>query len=173
MRMSRSLVLNATYEPLCVVSDRRALILVLNNRAFMVEESSRVVAHPAGDYVLPAVIRLGKFIKIPYRHSVPLTRRAIFARDGGRCVYCDAPATSIDHVTPKSRGGTHAWENVVSACHRCNYVKDDSTLKELGWRLLRKPVEPSGAAWRILGSGKADPSWVPYLEPFGVISAIA
>ena len=79
--MSRSLVLNATYEPLCVVSDRRALILVLNNRAFMVEESSRVVAHPAGDYVLPAVIRLGKFIKIPYRHSVPLTRRAIFARD--------------------------------------------------------------------------------------------
>lgn len=172
-RMRQSLVLNATYEPLGVVSDRRALILVLNNRAITVQESERVLKHPGGEVVLPAVIRLTKYIRVPYRHAVPLTRRAIFARDGGRCVYCDAPATSIDHVMPRSRGGSHAWENVVSACHRCNHVKADRMLKDLGWRLRKKPIEPAGAAWRILGSGRADPMWVQYLEPYGASSAIA
>jgi 5-methylcytosine-specific restriction endonuclease McrA len=83
---SRTLVLNATYEPLGVVSDRRALILVLNNRATSVEESDRVLRYEKGEVALPAVIRLHKFVRIPYRHSVPLSRRAIFARDGGKCV---------------------------------------------------------------------------------------
>ena len=103
--MSRALVLNATYEPLGVVSDRRALILVLNNRATVVENSEVVLRYTSGEITLPAVIKLNKFVRIPYRHAVPLSRRAIFARDGGRCVYCAAPATSIDHVIPRSRGG--------------------------------------------------------------------
>jgi 5-methylcytosine-specific restriction endonuclease McrA len=169
----RTLVLNATYEPLGVVSDRRALILVLNNRATMVEESDVELRYATGSLVLPAVIRLHKFVKIPYRHTVPLSRRAIFARDGGRCVYCAAAATSIDHVVPRSRGGDHSWENVVSACHKCNHIKADKTLKELGWRLRTLPREPVGAAWRILGTGRADRIWVPYLEPFGVVAATA
>ena len=115
MSSRRTLVLNATYEPLGVVSDRRALILVLNNRATTVEESEIELHYATGSFILPAVIRLHKFVKIPYRHTVPLSRRAIFARDGGRCVYCTATATSIDHVIPRSRGGDHAWDNVVSA----------------------------------------------------------
>ncbi|MFM7542575.1 MAG: HNH endonuclease [Actinomycetales bacterium] len=169
----RTLVLNATYEPLGVVSDRRALILVLNNRATMVEDSGVELRYATGSLSLPAVIRLHKFVKIPYRHTVPLSRRAIFARDGGRCVYCTAAATSIDHVVPKSRGGDHTWDNVVSACHKCNHLKADKTLKELGWRLRSIPREPVGAAWRILGTGRADTRWVPYLEPFGVVGASA
>jgi 5-methylcytosine-specific restriction endonuclease McrA len=171
--MRHALVLNATYEPLCVVPERRALILVLNHRAVVVEDSDRVLHHAHGQTSLPAVIRLARFVRVPYRHTVPLTRRAIFARDGGRCVYCNAPATSIDHVIPRSRGGAHHWENVVSACHRCNHAKADRMLKDLGWRLRLKPAEPAGAAWRIIGSGRADPRWIPYLEPFGVASAIA
>jgi len=169
----RTLVLNATYEPLGVVSDRRALILVLNNRATMIEESGIQLHYTSGSLDLPAVIRLHKFVKIPYRHTVPLSRRAIFARDGGRCVYCSATATSIDHVIPRSRGGDHSWDNVVSACHRCNHVKADKTLKELGWRLRSIPREPVGAAWRILGTGRAEERWVPYLAPFGVVGASA
>lgn len=165
--MRHALVLNATYEPLCVVSARRALILVLNHRAVLVEESGDVLHHPGGSSPIPAVIRLTRYVRVPYRHAVPLTRRAIFARDGGRCVYCSAPATSIDHVIPRSRGGAHAWENVVSACHRCNHTKADRHLKELGWKLRRTPQEPVGAAWRILGSGRNDPRWVPYLAAFG------
>ena len=171
--MRPALVLNATYEPLCVVTERRALILVLNHRALVVEESERVLNYAHGQMALPTVIRLARFVRVPYRHTVPLTRRAIFARDGGRCVYCNSPATSIDHVIPRSRGGAHHWENVVSACHRCNHTKADRMLKDLGWGLRFKPAEPAGVAWRILGSGRADPRWIPYLEPFGVASAIA
>ena len=144
--MNRTLVLNATYEPLGVVTERRALLLVLNQRAIAVENSERVVHYSGGELTLPAVIRLHKFVRIPYRHAVPLSRRAIFARDGGKCVYCTAPATSIDHVMPRSRGGAHAWENVVSACHKCNHQKADRTLKEIGWRLRHIPREPVGAA---------------------------
>ena len=171
--MPQTLVLNATYEPLGVVSERRALILVLNQRATTVEESDTVLHYSGGEITLPAVIKLVKFVRIPYRHAVPLSRRAIFARDGGRCVYCGANATSIDHVIPRSRGGGHSWENVVSACHKCNHVKADKPLKELGWRLRSLPREPVGAAWRILGTGRTDPQWVPYLEPFGVAAATA
>ncbi len=166
--MSQTLVLNATYEPLGVVSERRALILVLNQRAISVESSERIFHFASGEMILPSVIRLVKFVRIPYRHSVPLSRRALFARDGGRCVYCSAPAASIDHVIPRSRGGSHAWENVVSACHRCNHLKADKTLKEIGWKLRALPREPVGAAWRILGTGRTEPRWIPYLAPFGV-----
>ena len=173
VQMLRTLVLNATYEPLGVISDRRALILVLNSRATMVEDSGTVLHYSSGEIALPSVIRLNKFVRIPYRHSVPLSRRAIFARDGGRCVYCAAPATSIDHVIPRSRGGAHNWENVVSACHRCNHTKADKPLKDLGWRLRTLPREPVGAAWRILGTGRTDKTWLPYLETFGVTAATA
>ena len=160
-------MLNATYEPLGVVSDRRAILLVLNNRAISVEDSDSVFHFTGGELAVPAIIRLTKFVRIPYRHAIPLTRRALFARDGGRCVYCSAPAASIDHVLPRSRGGGHHWENVVSACHRCNHVKADKTLKELGWKLRIVPREPVGAAWRILGSGRTEPKWLTYLEPYG------
>ncbi len=171
--MSRALVLNATYEPLGVVSDRRALILVLNERATVVENSNQILRFTSGQIAIPAVIKLNKFVRIPYRHAVPLSRRAIFARDGGRCVYCSAPATSIDHVIPRSRGGSHTWENVVSACHRCNHLKADKPLKELGWRLRHLPREPMGSAWRVLGATRAEAEWIPYLEPFGVATASA
>ncbi len=171
--MSRTLVLNATYEPLGVVTERRALLLVLNSRATMVESTGEVLRYATGQLDLPSVIRLNKFVKIPYRHAVPLSRRAIFARDGGRCVYCGANATSIDHVIPRSRGGAHNWDNVVSACHRCNHVKADKPLKDLGWKLRSLPREPVGAAWRILGTGRTDSRWFPYLEPFGVAAATA
>ena len=171
--MSRTLVLNATYEPLGVVAERRALVLVLNSRATMMEDSGKVLHYASGQIALPAVIRLNRFVRVPYRKTVPLSRRAIFARDGGRCVYCTAPATSIDHVIPRSRGGRHIWENVVSACHRCNHAKADKPLKDLGWRMRAIPREPSGAAWRILGTGGTDTRWIPYLEPFGAEAATA
>ena len=113
--MGHALVLNATYEPLCVVPARRALLLVLMRKAVSVEESE-VVLHSATLQVrAPAVVRLTRYVRIPYRGPVPLTRRAVFARDGGRCVYCGVAATSIDHVVPRSRGGRHEWSNVVSA----------------------------------------------------------
>ena len=165
--MGHALVLNATYEPLCVVPSRRALILVLNDKATSVEDSGAVL-HSATDAVpLPSVVRLHRYVRVPYRTGIPLTRRAIFARDGGRCVYCGAPANSVDHVVPRSRGGEHVWENVVAACRRCNHVKSDRHISELGWGVRVAPRQPSGPAWRILGTGRNDPRWLPYLTGFG------
>jgi 5-methylcytosine-specific restriction endonuclease McrA len=162
-----SLVLNASYEPLCVVPQRRAVILILNNKAVTLEESGFRLHAASVELPAPSVIKLTRYVRIPARRGVPLTRRAIFARDGGRCVYCDAPATSVDHVIPRSRGGQHAWENVVSSCRRCNHVKADRPLPDLGWRMKRQPVQPRGSAWRILSSGRTDPNWFPYLRGYG------
>ena len=97
--MAHALVLNATYEPLCVVSQRRAVVLVLTGKAVAVESSDDELHSERLSLRVPLVVRLARFVRVPYRGAVPLTRRAVFARDGGRCVYCLAPATSIDHVT--------------------------------------------------------------------------
>ncbi|MCZ3385673.1 MAG: HNH endonuclease [Actinomycetia bacterium] len=161
--MSRALVLNATYEPLCVVADRRALVLVLLEKAHAVEHTDQLMHSERRSEPLPSVVRLMRYVRVPRRAAVPLTRRAVFARDGGQCVYCDSPATSLDHVVPRSRGGLHVWENVVSACRRCNHVKADRSVSDLGWRMRHAPFQPMGPAWRILGAGRADPAWVPYL----------
>lgn len=164
--MTHALVLNATYEPLCVVPDRRAMVLVLSNKADAVEESQRVMHSEHLAEPLPAVVRLIRYVKVPFHGHIPLTRRAVFTRDGGRCVYCDAPATSLDHVVPRSRGGQHVWENVVSACRRCNHIKADRSVSDLGWRMRHAPFRPTGPAWRILGTGRCDPRWAPYLADF-------
>lgn len=161
--MAEALVLNATYEPLCVVPARRAVVLVLTAKAVSVSDRDEVMHSARTRLEVPAVVRLTRFVKVPYRATVPLTRKAVFARDGGRCVYCGAVATSLDHVVPRSRGGAHAWDNVVSACGRCNHVKADRGIAELGWHLRRLPTVPSGVAWRIVGARSVDPSWAPYL----------
>ena len=159
----QALVLNASYEPLCVVSGRRAVVLVLTEKAVAVTHGDATLHSERSDINVPSVVRLTRFVRVPYRGAVPLTRRAVFARDGGRCVYCTAPATSLDHVVPRSRGGPHSWDNVVSACSRCNHVKADRGIAELGWRLRHPPVAPTGAAWMILGAKRVDPRWRPFL----------
>jgi 5-methylcytosine-specific restriction endonuclease McrA len=159
-----SLVLNASFEPLCVVPGRRAVVLLLTAKAVAVEESQLVVHSERTAVAVPVVVRLTRYVKVPYAATVPLTRRAVFFRDGGRCQYCSAPATSVDHVVPRSRGGTHSWDNVVSACARCNHVKADRAVSELGWRLRRPPEAPTGAAWRVVGARRLDPRWRPFLQ---------
>ena len=163
----QALVLNASYEPLCVVSGRRAVVLLLTDKAVTVAAGDQTLHSERADVNVPAVVRLTRFVRVPYRGTVPLTRKAVFARDGGRCVYCGAAATSLDHVVPKSRGGPHTWDNVVSACSRCNHLKADRGIAELGWRLRRIPVAPSGAAWRIVGTKRVDPRWRPFLSSDG------
>ena len=161
--LAHALVLNASYEPLCVVPGRRAVVLLLTDKAIAVEEAEQQLHSERRVVPVPVVVKLTRYVKVPYAASVPLTRRAVFARDGGRCQYCSAPATSLDHVVPRSRGGAHTWENVVSACGRCNHVKADRGVAELGWRLRRPPVAPTGAAWRVVGALRLDPRWRPFL----------
>jgi 5-methylcytosine-specific restriction endonuclease McrA len=158
-----TLLLNATYEPLCVVSTRRAIVLVLAEKAEPVDSAQDVVHAEVISIAVPVVVRLTRYVRVPYPAQVPLSRRAVFTRDGQTCVYCGGSATSIDHVVPRSRGGTHTWDNVVAACRRCNHTKADRSLAELGWVLPHPPRTPSGAAWRLLGSRTVDPRWREWL----------
>ena len=158
-----TLLLNATYEPLCVVSSRRAIVLVLASKAVAVDSAADVVHAETVSLPVPIVVRLTRYVRVPYPAQVPLSRRAVFTRDGQTCVYCGSSATSIDHVVPRSRGGTHTWDNVVAACRRCNHTKADRSLAELGWVLPHPPRTPSGAAWRLLGARTVDPRWKEWL----------
>jgi 5-methylcytosine-specific restriction endonuclease McrA len=168
-----ALVLNATYEPLCVVPQRRAIVLVLTAKAVIVEGGEGWVRSPTRRVDIPAVVRLARFVRVPYRADVPLTRKGVLARDGHRCAYCGAPATSLDHVVPRSRGGPHSWDNVVAACSRCNHTKADRMVADLGWRLRADPRAPSGTAWRVLGTRRVDPRWSSYLDGYLPEAAIA
>src|SRR5260370_8553649 len=145
-RVSSALVLNATYEPLCVVSVRRATILVLTAKAECVSDGDGILHSARQVLPVPSVVRLTRYVRVPYRTHVGLSRRAIFARDGGRGAYCRGSAETIDHVFPRSRGGLHAWENVVAACPRCHPRQGHNTPGELAGRLPTPPPPPLGLA---------------------------
>lgn len=162
--MSRALVLNATYEPLAVVSDRRAVVLVLDRKADPVHDSGSRVRSAQMEVPVPSVVRLRRFVRVPYRWQAPLNRRLVFARDKHRCQYCGKTADSIDHVVPRSRGGEHSWDNVVAACRSCNTAKRDRMLHETTMRLHRSPAMPRGLAWLALTAGPVPEAWAPYLQ---------
>ena len=164
--MERVLLLNATYEPLALVSDRRAVVLMLAGRAEAVAvRADCSVFHSSRLSVdVPSIVRLSHMVRIPrWARTPPVTRRSVLRRDGGICVYCSEPADTIDHVIPRSRGGTHEWSNVVAACKRDNLVKADQLLSELGWTMRVKPAPPDGHLWRLRHLSDVDPLWEPYL----------
>lgn len=161
--MSSTLVLNASYECLGIVSRQRAMVLVITDRADLVEDTGEVWHSQHAEFPVPSVIRLKVFVKVPFRVTSPLNRRAVLVRDNHTCAFCGKTATTIDHVVPRSRGGPHRWENVVAACRKCNSQKDDKLLSELGWKLAFTPRVPHGTVWLILGIAELDPAWEPYL----------
>jgi 5-methylcytosine-specific restriction endonuclease McrA len=163
--MAQALVLNATYEPLSVVSAKRAVVLLVREKAELVESHDRRWSSEKMTIPVPSVIRLRRYVRVPYRRRVPLNRRAVFSRDGHACQYCGASAENIDHVVPRSRGGEHVWENVVAACRRCNTHKGDRTPAEAGMATRHPPRAPREYGWLLVGlGGPPHPSWHAYLE---------
>lgn len=162
--MRRALVLNASYEPLSIVSARRAVCLLLDEKAEMIEADELAVLRSARLVIPePAVVKLRYMVKAPRRSVATVSRRAVFARDGYECQYCGGRADSIDHVVPRSRGGGHNWENLAAACRVCNMTKRDRTPDEAGMRLLRPCRAPRSAAWVALGVTFVPEVWKPYL----------
>ncbi|MFM6963631.1 MAG: HNH endonuclease [Micrococcales bacterium] len=160
----KTLVLNAGYEPLAVVSFKRALVLVLNEKATVLEGAGAIKVRSANDaYELPSVILLSRYVRIPGSRSIPVSRRGVLRRDAHRCAYCKRSANTIDHVQPKSRGGSDSWENLVACCLRCNNKKGDKTLAEIGWELSYSPKMPVGMAWSVRGAERVEPEWENYL----------
>lgn len=171
--MSLTLVLNATYEPLCVVPLRRAVVLVLAEKATVVAAGEGVLRSARQAIPAPRVVRLSRYVRVPYRRSLPMTRRGVLQRDGYRCAYCAGRAETVDHVVPRSRGGRHEWSNVVAACRRCNHRKADRLVGELGWSLPFAPSAPHGTVALLVGYARLHPSWEPYLLPDPALSQAA
>lgn len=142
------LLLNASYEPLRVISWQRAICLQLADRADLIEKVQGRTLRTSGgaEYPFPAVVRLREMVVVPFRRgAAPITRRALAFRDHGVCQKsnCDRRGSTMDHLIPSSRGGQHTWLNVVLMCAEHNNSKGDRTLEELGWTLKTKPTVPT------------------------------
>ncbi|HIC88544.1 MAG TPA: HNH endonuclease, partial [Anaerolineae bacterium] len=148
------LLLNATYEPLSIVSVRRAAVLVLQHKAEIVEATEAWLRAQSMALPMPAVIRLVYYVRVPRYLPWPLSRRTVLARDNYTCQYCGAQPgktrLTLDHVIPRVRGGETTWENLVTACVSCNRRKGARTPEEAGMRLLRRPTRPRYLALALL-----------------------
>jgi 5-methylcytosine-specific restriction endonuclease McrA len=161
------LVLNQNYEPLNVCDIRRAFVLLGSEKAELLERNHQVIHTPTMAIRAPSVIRLQYHVKRP-RPRVKLSRREVFSRDRHTCQYCGKISgdLTIDHVTPKHRGGRHEWENLVAACRACNHRKGSKTLPEARMKLLREPRAPRADVRYLFGSYLADErndAWRGYL----------
>ncbi len=161
--MRSALVLNATYEPLSVVSARRAICLVLCDKADIVADDGTQVHSERMSVSSPLVIRLRYVVKVPYHRHTAMSRRAVFARDNHKCGYCGSHADSIDHVLPRSRGGKNVWENVIAACRSCNLRKRDRTPEEAGMKMMTMPRTPREMSWIAFAVPRVPEEWKPYL----------
>jgi 5-methylcytosine-specific restriction endonuclease McrA len=161
------LLLNATYEPLHILSWKRVLRLLTAGKVEVVEESDREVRSVSVVIRIPSVVRLLRYVG--YRQPIPkLSRANVYARDDFRCAYCgkehEARALSLDHVVPKAQGGKTAWENVVTCCVPCNVKKANRTPGQAHLTLLRQPRRPDRFNALVLTFGRQVPSaWRNYV----------
>jgi 5-methylcytosine-specific restriction endonuclease McrA len=163
--MERVLVLNASYEPLNVCSLRRAHVLVWKGRAEILECHDRPLRSSTTSFDRPNVIRLTTYVRVPRAVTRRISRRVLFARDGWQCVYCGSESTrlTLDHVVPRSRGGTSVWENVVTSCAPCNHRKGDRLLEETNMKLRRPPKPPTPVLFIRLTTEHIPEIWRRYL----------
>jgi 5-methylcytosine-specific restriction endonuclease McrA len=162
--MAKVLVLNASYEPLNITNWQRAVVLLLKGKAEHLEQNEKMVSP---GFHLPTVIRLTHYVNLPYK-EVAMTRKNILHRDGHSCQYCGYTGENLtlDHVFPRSRGGQDTWENMVTACVKCNVRKGNRTPKEAYMPLKRSPRKPnSGLQFEVTKylRGGSHQEWEKYL----------
>lgn len=160
------LVLNANFAPINVCTTRRAIVLILTGKASLVMNGRGYIQSVSRTFQRPSIIRLGSMIKRP-RPRVTLSHREIFRRDNYTCQYCGerGGALTIDHIIPKHLGGGYSWENLVTACAKCNHHKGGRTLEQAGMQLLAAPREPSLSARYIFARHLPEnEEWDSFLE---------
>lgn len=164
--MHRVLVLNATYEPLSIISVQRAVVLLLKEKAELVEAAAERLHASRISLPVPLVIRLVYFVRIPQPVMLSPTRRSVALRDNFTCQYCgETPGRNLltmDHVLPRSRGGQTSWENVVTACSTCNMRKGDRTPEEAHMALRKQPGRPHYVAFLLLAEAGPVDVWGKY-----------
>jgi len=170
--MNHTLLLNAGFEPLRVVSWQRAFILVFQGKVEILEEYALSVSTVSAKFRIPAVIKLRRWVNL--KRMAPVIRFSrvnVYLRDNYRCQYCyrtfPEKELTMDHVKPVVKGGKKNWENIVAACTKCNQKKGDRAPEEVGFKLLNRPVVPNWLPGNLLSvkSKTPPPSWRRYLNP--------
>lgn len=161
----RVLVLNASFEPINVCTVRRAIVLILKEKAEVIDEHELEVHAERLSMTRPSVIRLRTYVRIPYQSfRRKITRRAVFARDGWECQYCGRRGSlTMDHVIPRSKGGDTSWENVVACCAGCNRRKGDRSVSQCGMKLRTRPRAPHATIFIHVASPTIPAQWLPYV----------
>lgn len=160
------LVLNANYAPLNVCNIRRAMGLIITGKASLILNGRGVIRTVREQFPCPSIIRLDKMIKRP-RPRVRLSKNEIFRRDNYTCQYCGMSAQNltIDHVIPRRMGGTYSWENLVTACPKCNHRKGGRSNTQANMPLMKKPSAPPASALYIFGRYlQHNEEWVPFVD---------
>lgn len=165
----RTLVLNAGYEPLQLITWQRALCLILSDKAEIVSEYEVQVRSVSVTYLMPSVVRLKKYARVVSRFGiVRCTRKNVFLRDNYQCQYCGVKCRpghiTIDHVLARSKGGKTTWTNVVAACHPCNRRKGSKDLSEIDMKPMKMPRRPSIHELYEENHGILAPEWLPFLK---------
>jgi 5-methylcytosine-specific restriction endonuclease McrA len=173
--LEQVLVLNASYEPLNVCTVRRAYVLVFKGKAEVLESLDKPLRSASDTFKRPHVIRLVTYVRVPRTVQRKISRRALFARDGWRCVYCGTASgrLTLDHVVPRSRGGDSVWENVVTSCAPCNLRKGNRLPEEVSMTIRIPPRPPAPVLFIRLAAPKIPQTWAPYLDSFGAAAAFA
>jgi 5-methylcytosine-specific restriction endonuclease McrA len=161
---NRVLVLNQSYQPLTICSPQRAYALIFLAKAEILETyKNKFIRTVNRKYALPSVIKLNKYVKLTFR-TVEISRKNIFKRDNSKCQYCGTKFhLTIDHIIPKSRGGEDTWENLVTACIKCNNSKGNRTPKEANMKLMSVPKKPNYIVFLRTSLGKIEDNWKQYL----------
>jgi 5-methylcytosine-specific restriction endonuclease McrA len=161
----RVLVLNQDYSPITVCSVQKAFLLVYLKKAELISNAKNTFLRSVDQvFHAPAVVRITRYIQIPYK-GVLLNRQNIFKRDGHACQYCGTHKDlTIDHLIPRSKGGKSNWNNLVTACKRCNARKGDDTPENAGMKLARKPFKPTYIMFVRDYSGYVMEEWMPFLQ---------
>jgi 5-methylcytosine-specific restriction endonuclease McrA len=159
------LVLNATYEPINVCTVRRAVVLMLKGKAEVLEHGMHELHSASATVPRPAVIRLVAYVRIPRdTHRRKITRRAVFARDGWTCQYCGARSNlTVDHVIPRSKGGSSSWDNIVASCAPCNRRKGDHLPAQANMHPRRRPSAPNPQVFIHVASPTIPAAWRQWL----------
>lgn len=152
-----------SYEPLNICSWKRAIVLLMKGKAEQVEHNGKMINNKIP---FPSVIRLLNYVVVPYK-DIPLTRKNVLHRDNYTCQYCGKKSSllTVDHVIPRSRGGKNYWDNVVTACTKCNNLKGNKTLSEANMHLISKPLLPSNRLqFEITKQCAFQQEWQKYLN---------
>lgn len=163
------LVLNQDYSPLTLCTVSRAFLLVYLEKAeLLAADKEGVLRSVSISFPKPSVIKIKNYVHVPYK-GVVLTRYNIFKRDGYQCQYCGTTKDlTLDHLIPRSKGGKSTWNNLVTACKKCNSKKGDSNPKEAGLVLKKPPFKPSYIMFLKNSVGGIKDDWQPYLNKTAV-----